>query len=186
MFKEFSDKKNDILILQRNTTFAIAILLIITNFILSIALIRKDQKVILVPFGLNDKVTLSNNRPHNSYLEAISRDIIYTVLNLTPNNVDYAEKTILSFAHGSSYGKLKNQMEELKRNIVSRKFSTVFYPIAIYPDSSTLTVVIEGILYTYFGQKEVSREEKKYEIKYNYTAGRLSIVGFSGIIGENE
>lgn len=186
MFKEFSDKKNDILILQRNIVFAIVIILIITNLILSISIIRKDQKVILVPFGLNNKVTLSTNRPHNSYLEAVSRDIIYTILNLTPNNVDYAEKTILSFAHGSSYGKLKNQMEELKKNIVSKKFSTVFYPVAIYPDSSTLTVVIDGVLYTYFGQKEVSREKKKYEIKYNYTAGRLSIIGFSGVVEENK
>lgn len=186
MHKKIFDKKNDILVIQRNIALIVLLLVIIIAVFQSIALSRKETTTILVPFGFSDKITISSKTPHNDYLEAISRDIIYTMLNLTPNNLDYAEKSVLSNAHGSAYGKLKNQMEELKRNVASRKFSTAFYPIAIYPDSSTLTVIIDGTLHTFFGQKEVSKDKKRYEIKYNYTAGRLSIVGFSEIIEETQ
>jgi hypothetical protein len=48
-----------------------------------------------------------------------------------------------------------------------------------------MAVITEGTLYTYLGQKEVSREKKRYEIKYDYTAGKLTIAGFSEIENDN-
>ena len=184
MSKNFFEIKNDVLIAQRRIAVLSAFIMLVIVLILSICLLRKETMTILVPFGFSDKITVSSKKPQNDYLEAISRDIIYTLLNLTPTNVDYAEKTVLSYANGSSYGGLKVQMEDLKSSVISKKFNTVFYPSSIYPDNSTLTVVIDGILYTYFGQKEVSRDKKKYEIKYDYNAGRLFIIGFSEIVEE--
>jgi type IV conjugative transfer system protein TraE len=181
MRKDFSNKKNDILISQRNISVIVAFILLIITLLLSICLLRKDTNTILVPSSIANPISISTKRPHNTYLESFSRDVIYTMLNLTPNNIDYAEKAILSFAHGSSYGILKNQFEMIKTSITSKKFSTAFYPVAIYPDNSTMVVYVEGTLYTYLGQKEISRDKKKYEIKYDYSAGKLTIVGFSEI-----
>lgn len=186
MLKKIYNKKNDMLIIQRNLAIVIAFILLIIVLLLAICLIRKDTNTILVPFGISDKVIVSSKKPQNSYLEAISRDIISTMLNLQPNNVDYVEKTILSYADGSSYGKLKGQLEQLKKNIVSKKFATTFYINSIYPDNSNMKAVVDGLLSTYFGQKEVARDKKKYEIKYNYEAGRLHIIGFSEIIDNTD
>ncbi|MDR1926364.1 MAG: type IV conjugative transfer system protein TraE, partial [Endomicrobium sp.] len=163
MRKDFSDKKNDILIIQRNISIAIAIISFFTTFLLAICLLKKETNTVLVPSSLTNTISISSRVPHNTYLEAFSRDVIYTSLNLTPNNVEYAEKAILSMAHGSAYGTLKGQMELIKANIIAKRFSTAFYPIAIYPDNTTMAVITEGTLYTYLGQKEVSREKKRYE-----------------------
>ncbi len=185
MFKPIYDTKNDILIVQRNLISIVAFILLVINLLLSISLIKKDTNTIIVPFGINDKVIVSSKKPQNNYLEAFSRDIINTMLNLNPNNVDYMEKTILAYADGSSYGSLKKHLELLKKNIVSKKFSTVFYPISIQADNTTMKVIVDGTLYVYFGQKQVSSEKKRYEITYRYESGRLSIIGFSEIIEED-
>lgn len=182
MLKIINNKKNDILIFQRNLAILIATILLVTALFLSFAILKKETTTILVPFGFNDKISISSKRPRNDYLEAISRDIINTMFNLTPNNVDYVEKTILFYADGSAYGTIKSQLEKLKESVVSKKFTTIFYINSIYPNSSSMTATIEGTLHTYFGQKEISKNKKKYEIKYNYKAGRLSLIGFSEII----
>ncbi len=182
MFKIAHDKKNDILLVQRNFVIVLTLILLVIVFLLSICLVRKSTHMVLVPFGMHDRLDISYRRPQNNYLEAVTRDLVNTMLNLTPSNIDYAYKTVLLYANGTSYGGIKNQLDILKKNVINKKFSTSFYPIAIYPDNTTMTVVVEGILYTYFGQKEVSRDEKTYEIKYNYKAGRLSISGFSEIV----
>jgi conjugal transfer pilus assembly protein TraE len=182
MKKGFSDKKNDILAQQRNISVIIAFVLLVIDLMLVVLLLKRDATTILVPSSLTSSVSISTKRPHNTYLESFSRDVVYTMLNLTPNNVEYAEKAILSFAHGSAHGILKSQLERIKVSIMSKKFSTTFYPIAIFPDSTTMSVLVEGMLHTFLGQKEVERKKKKYEIKYDYTAGRLTIVGFSEIV----
>ena len=124
MRKEIYNKKNDILILQRNIILVVSIVLLVVVLLLSISLVKKDTNMILVPFGLNDKVSISTNKPQNSYLEAISRDVINTMLNLTPENINYAEKVILSYVDSKSYGIVKNQFKELKENIISKKVTT--------------------------------------------------------------
>ena len=123
-------------------------------------------------------MAISQKRPSNEYLESITRDIINTMLNLTPNNIYYAEKVILSFAHGSTFGLLKKQFSKVSDIIINKKFSTVFYPTSITPNNKTMTVLVNGILYTYFGTKEVEKSDKLYEIKYDYQSGKLSIISF--------
>jgi type IV conjugative transfer system protein TraE len=158
----------------------------IITLILSICLLKEDTTIILVPNYLPNPVAASKKIPSNEYLEAISRDVVYTLFNLTPNNVNYAEKTILTLAHPRTYGNLKGQINLIKENITSRKFSTAFYPIEMYPDNQQLSVVVEGVLYTYLGAKEVSKDTKVYEIKYDYTSGKLTLLGITEIEKEKE
>lgn len=159
----------------------VCILLLIV-LLLSIGLVKKDNKTILVPFNLQDKLSISRNKVQNDYLVNVSSNVITTILNLTPNNVEYAEKTILNHTNSKSYGVLKNQFRIIKNNIISRKITTAFYPLSIYPNEESLTVQVEGILNSYLGQREVSSEKKKFEIKYDYSFGKLSIVGFTELM----
>jgi type IV conjugative transfer system protein TraE len=179
MLKNFSNKKNDIIMFQRNVLFVAFVVSFLMSFLLLLLLLGKDTNTILVPSSMSNSISISTKKPHNTYLEAFTRDVMYTMLNLTPNNIDYAEKSILSFSHGSAYGILKTQIENIKNNIMSKKFSTAFYPTSIYPNEQDLSVIVDGTLYTYLGQKEVSSEKKRYEIKYDYTSSRLTILGFT-------
>jgi type IV conjugative transfer system protein TraE len=181
MKNDFSNKKNDILIQQRNIAVIVAFVSLIIIFLLSVALVKKDTNTIIVPSSLTNSISISGKRPHDTYLEAFTRDVSYTMLNLNPSNIEYAEKSILSISHSSAYGSIKTQFEDIKQSISSKKFSTAFYPISITPDSETLSVLVEGTLYTYLGQKEVSNKKAIYEVKYNYTAGRLTILGFNEV-----
>lgn len=185
MKKNFSNKKNDIIILQRNILFLVVIVSFLIIFFLTLALVRKNIMTVLVPFGMNNQVSLNSNRPSNDYLENISRDIITTMLNLTPNNIEYAEKTILTHVHSSAYGKLKKEFEVLKKNINSKKFTTSFYITSMIPDNAKMNVLINGDFYTFLGTKQVDRTKKSFEITYNYQVGKILIINFNEIIENN-
>lgn len=186
MFKQIFYKKSDVIIIQRNILLLLCVILLLIVFLLAVCVTKKDTNVVLIPSNLDNKISISSGKPHNDYLEAITRDVINTLLNLTPNNVDYAEKVVLSYSNGKSYGILKNQFNEIKNDVISKKISTTFYPISIYPDNKKLTVLVEGILYNYLGQKEVSKATKQYEIKYEYKTGRLTILSFKEILNNSE
>jgi type IV conjugative transfer system protein TraE len=185
MKSNFAITKNDVLIQQRNVMVLVCGCLLLLSLILSVCLLKKDTTTILVPNTFNSSISISHKIPSNDYLEAMSRDVIYTMFNLTPDNINYAEKSILSFVHSSSYGIVKSQMNLIKDTITSKKFSTAFYPNSMYPDNTTLSVVVDGTLYTYLGAKEVAKEKKSYEIKYDYTSSKLTLLGIEEVVEDD-
>lgn len=184
MRKEFLIKNSQIIITQRNLLFILFICSFLIIFLQSILLIKKDTKIILIPNNLNKETILYSNKVSNEYLEAYTRDVIYSFLNLTPNNITYNEKTILSLTHPKFYGIIKNQFENLKTAIKSQKFTTTFYLEWILPNNEDLSVVVNGVLITFLGKKEISQVKKQYKIEYSYVSSKLYIIGFNEIKDE--
>jgi len=164
--------------LQRNILFFVLIVLFTIIFFLSIKIYNTETTVILVPNSFNSRLRISNKKISDDYLEAISRDIITIMLNITPDNIQYAEDNILSLIHPSFYGGIKEQFNQLRLNIKKRKLSMVFYPSQIIINSSNLTSTIKGELRSYIGKKEVNRKQTSYQIGYDYSAGKLTIINF--------
>ena len=181
MKKNFSEIKNDILIKQRNVMILFSCIFILIIFFQSICLVKKDSKTILVPF-INHQVSLNNSKPSNEYIVAITRDIFSLLLNLTPDNIDYSQKTILGLVDSAHYGEIKNQFLFIKEKILSKKFNTVFYITEIIPNNNNLTAIVSGNLYSYLGTKQTNTEEKKFEIKFKYKNSQLLLVGFNEVI----
>ena len=119
-----------------------------------------NTTVVLTPL-INSETSISYNKVSNDYLEKVSRDVIYTLLSLTPETVEYSQKAILTLANPDSYGQIRNQVESIKADIMSKKFSTAFFPVYFDVNTKTLEVYIDGFLSTYLAQKEVSRNKKQ-------------------------
>jgi hypothetical protein len=109
--------------LQRNHLAGIAIILFLLNILLTLKVFSQDELVVLVPNSMgtvynttNDqeatnsynRFTISRSKVSKPYLEAITRDVITTMLQITPSNVEYATNSILSMVHPSSYGDIKS------------------------------------------------------------------------------
>lgn len=178
MNKKVHTRILSLITLQRNILFFVSVIMFIIIFLLSIKVYNSETTVVLVPNFFNSELKLSNKKVSDSYLEAISRDVILTMLNITPNNIKYAEDSILTLIHPSFYGQIKEQFNTLKQDIKKRKLSTVFYPSQIITNSTVLTSTITGELRTYIGKKEVSRRQTSYKLGYDYSAGKLSIINF--------
>jgi len=178
MNKKVHTRVLSLITLQRNILFFVSVFMFIIIFLLTIKVFKQETTVVLVPNFFSTELKLSNKKVSDGYLEAMSRDVILTILNITPDNISYAQDSILTLIHSSSYGKIKEQFEVLKQDIKKRKVSTVFYPTQIITNSSNLTAEIEGELRTLLGKKEVNRKKTSYHIGYNYSAGKLTVVNF--------
>jgi len=159
MIKKVHTRVLSLITLQRNILFFAGIFMFIIIFLLTVKIYKQENTVILVPNFFSGELKISNKKVSDDYLEAMSRDVILTMLNITPDNIKYAQDSILTFIHSSSYGKIKEQFNILKQDIKKRKVSTAFYPSEITTNSKNLTAEIQGNLRTFLGKKEVSRKK---------------------------
>jgi type IV conjugative transfer system protein TraE len=189
--------------LQRNHLAGIVVVLFMLNIMLIIKVFNQDELVILVPNSMGtfynttdnqeaankyNRFAISRSKISKPYLEGITRDAVRTMLEITPNNVDYATKSILSMVHPSSYGEIKSYLYKVTENVKKKKTSTSFYIASIQinnDDINNLKSLVEGDLVTYLGKEEVSRKRTKYSIGFLYN-GKLSLTEFVELSKEDE
>lgn len=163
---------------QRNFLVILCALLVLIALLQAIVNIRQEKSVILVPSFFNGDVSLSNKKVSASYLESISRDVINTMLDITPDNANYSADQILKITHPQFYGVLKQQLNQRTEDVVSRKITTNFYPKSMISNTTKNQVFVSGKLLTFLGTKMVLEEEKTYSITYEYNNFQLLIVDF--------
>jgi len=163
---------------QRNISFMICGVSLITSLILSITILGEEKSIILVPSTLSTEAGLSSKRVSSAYLENITRDVINTLLDVTPANANYAAEQVLKITHPQFYGELKQSLNNRTEDVVSRKITTNFYAKSMVVNSAKNQVFVSGKLLTFLGIKMVLEEEKTYSITYEYNNFKLLIVDF--------
>lgn len=163
---------------QRNILVIVCVVLISISLLQAISAFRAEKSVVLVPSFFNGETSLSNKRVSASYLENITRDVINTMLDVTPDNANYSATQILKITHPQFYGTLKQQLNSRTEDVVSRKITTNFYPKSMFVNTAKNQVLVSGKLLTFLGTKMVLEEEKSYSIVYEYNNFQLLIVDF--------
>ena len=163
---------------QRNLSIIAGVVLLITSLIQTIIIFRGERSVVLVPSSLSGEVSLSNKRVSSAYLENITRDVMNTLLDVTPDNANYSAEQILKITHPQFYGELKQSLNKRSQEVVSKKITTSFYAKTMVVNSAKNQVFVSGKLATYLGTKMVLEEEKTYSISYEYNNFKLLIVDF--------
>jgi len=166
---------------QRNIALIVSGILLMSNLFLSVFVISADKEIVLVPNSIDQEVSVKNGKMSNSYLEALSRDVVHLMLDVTPSNIEYAAKSILKMTHPEFYGPLKIALNERAKDIINRKISTFFSGQSIIVGDDKASVVVIGKLSTFLGKEEVSVEEKSYAISYSYEGFRPLIINFEEV-----
>lgn len=163
---------------QRNLAIIACGGLLFSNLFLSLVLLFQNKTTILVPNSLDQEATVVSGKMSPSYVEAHTRDIVNTMLNVTPSNVEYAAKSILKMTHPKFYGQLKKALNERSKDIINRKISIFFAPQSISITEDKNSVFVVGKLSTYLGKEEVSQEEKTYSITYKFEGFKPLVIDF--------
>ncbi len=166
------------IIRQRNITIGICLLLIITALIQSIIILTTDQVVVMVPSSLNEETIVSKNNVSSAYLESTTRDVINVMLNITPDNTTYINKTILKITHPKFYGELKSDLDKRAEDVINRKIAIHFDPASIVITQENLQAYVTGQLETYLGKEMVDNTPKTYVITYSWSGFKLLITDF--------
>lgn len=163
---------------QRNLSIVVSVVLLVTSLIQTIIIFRGEKAVVLVPSMLSGEVDLSNKRVSSAYLENITRDVMNTLLDVTPDNANYSAEQILKITHPQFYGELKQSLNKRTEEVVSKKITTSFYSKTMIVNTAKNQVFVSGKLSTFLGTKMVLEEEKTYSISYEYNNFKLLIVDF--------
>jgi conjugal transfer pilus assembly protein TraE len=167
---------------QRNIACAGLLAASLVIIMLSIAVLFKSRIVVVTPSVIAKQYEISSTKVSKSYLEDMTRDIITTMLNLTPKNVAYSSDAILQMVHPSAYGEVKKELFEIQKDVIDRKVSTVFYPLEISVSEDKLMTQVTGDFSTFVGNSLTSTKRKTFQIAFNYTGAKLTIGGFSEIV----
>ncbi len=166
---------------QRNIAIAVGAILLLSNLLLVGAVVFGDKEIVLVPNLLEKESSLTSGKMSPQYVEALTRDVVNVMLNITPSNTEYATKSILKITHPAFYGQLKFDLQKRAEDIINRKISTHFFPQTITIGEDVKSVYVVGKLTTYLGKENVSEEEKTYSIVYDYEGFKPLVVSFQEV-----
>lgn len=169
---------------HRSLLIIVCAILLCSNLLLCISVVTKDTNTILLPMTLTKSFSVSGKEVSEEYLELISRDLIQSILNITPNNYEYNKEAILKLVHPSFYGALKQQLDTLSEDVKQRQISIYFLPAEMKVSNEELTSEITGYLETRIGLKEVGKLLKKYRMKFDYTGSQLTLKEFYEVSDE--
>lgn len=167
------------LIMWRNVLMAGVFLSFLVNLGLILLLITKDHEVYVVPLDLSGReYQISEGKVNAAYLEDMAMNMIYGLLNVTPESANAVKEGILKHTHPEFYGEFNRYFVEWADLIYTRRLATAFYPQKIRGDAERLTVLVSGILKSYVGAKQVNQEEVAYKMTFDYTGLRLLLTRF--------
>ncbi len=168
----------DKILKQRNAILVVAGIMLLANIFLSASLFLHDKEIVLIPNSLDEKTSIKSSKMSPAYLEAITRDAINLMLNVSPANAEYSAKSILKITHPAFYGQLKKDLNERNKDMTNRRITTLFYPQSMSVNETYDGAIVVGKLSTYLGKEEVLTEDKTYSITYSFEGFRPLIMDF--------
>ncbi|MCC2646635.1 MAG: hypothetical protein K0R02_700 [Rickettsiaceae bacterium] len=171
---------------QRNFLLLLLIITLGINLLLSIKIFATEARVVIVPPGFSQPMSISNNNVSNSYLEEMSHIFLANLLDLNASNIEYKQKLVLKYAIYGGYDDLRKYFDEQRNNHKEFDLRTEFTVKDLEIDANSLVVIARGFLSVKFGKTGTEEREVAYRLKYDYSAGVLRVKEFKELVEEKE
>jgi conjugal transfer pilus assembly protein TraE len=161
--------------------------LMVSNLILAYQAMyaSRHQKREVVPFACTSGYVISDSSIDVHYLNLMTRNFVYTRLNVTPQNVNKNHGELLDYVDSSTYSQFKKKLAKEEAIIKSKKIASTFDITDVQSDNQKLISIVKGHLKRFVGYRALKDEERTYRIQYRYQQGQLTITGFTQEKGEN-
>ncbi|MCK4934346.1 MAG: type IV conjugative transfer system protein TraE [Simkaniaceae bacterium] len=174
--------KNNIckLVQQRNIFLCFSLLSITASLVLAILLFNKNEKVIVVP-TIGASFWIENTQTSSTYLENMGTFLSDLLLNRSPADVEWKNKTLLSHIHPAYYHEISQILKEEKTNILKQNQSIVFRPLRSFVDTASKQFIIEGERLVLVSQSKklgncAQQDKKRYILGFQCENSRLSLI----------
>lgn len=143
----------------------------------------KDREVVLQPI-LSRPMTVSSSNVSADYLEAVTRDTAYLILNRSPDGLEYWMNQILKVVHPEYYGEIKGQLVKTVKEQTNTDIAQSFTMTGMTVDTKRLESEVTGEVRTFVGDKWISTEKKTFRFGWKYTGVSLSLVSFGALVND--
>lgn len=185
-FKTFS---NNLKVIKSQRNYALCLNFFFAGLILVLLIInfiRSNQHTtIVVPATLSSPVTVTQNSVDEAYLKQWTEFIASLKLNITPDQIAFKQKNLLSYIAADQYGKFKEHLITEQEEVVKDEISMAFYPIeSKIIDSKNLVTEISGVLKVYIGSELNQSAKVTYQLEFKLDNGKLLLINFKEVSRE--
>jgi len=181
MDAHFAHSRGQSLLKQRNLLLLVVAGLALLVLVMLGLIAAKDREVVLQPI-LSRPMTISSSGVTADYLEAVTRDTAYLVLNRSPSGLDYWMDNVLKIVSPDAYGTIKAQLVKIVSEQSNTDIAQSFLPTRMTVDPKALTSQVTGDLRTFVGDQTISNERKTYVFAWAYSGVSLSLVRFAAVL----
>ena len=156
-------------------------LVVVSNIIFGILSYKavKFRTTVLVPFGLNEKITVADRVVDERYLLFLARNVFDLALNYTPATVESQYEILLSIMTPRAYKKYKPVFSRFVDQAKSVKLVSVFVPEKIEHDPNNHVVKAQGYrMLLLEGENVVEHKRVVQVFKYRVNTGFVFIDEF--------
>ena len=162
---------------QRNASLGLAFLMGIALVVISLLLVTKSERVVVVPYGLEREAWVDGNKVSENYLERHGGIIANLLLNKTSSTAAKQRDFLLSMADPSFYGSLRKRLFEEEKRLKDQGVSYMFLPLDIEADTKHMTVSVAGHRTSYLGEKKLGSQREKYTLSFRFNGNTLLLTG---------
>ena len=169
---------------QRNIFVLSTGFLLVSNILLSIFVMSRSERVILVPPAITRPLWSENSHLSKEYLEEMSLFMAHLILDNSPDRAEYQRHLLMKYVSPDSYGKIKAQLLSQAETFKKNSVSTCFRPLDVKVWPKTHRVQINGKLSSFVGEKKISERDETVVIQFEMNHGRIFIKSFTPYMKE--
>jgi conjugal transfer pilus assembly protein TraE len=158
---------------QRNAFLTLTFLMAVSVSILVVILSLKNEKIIVVPHSLNEKVWAKGNRVSESYLKQQANIVTMLLLSKTLSSSKEQADSLLEITDPTLYGKLRQKLADEQKVLAKEAVSYIFVPSKVIVNESSMSVVTVGERSTYTAKKTLTTVSEKYTYKFKFNGQNL-------------
>lgn len=178
MLSDVAHERTQSLLRQRNI-FAMTSVCLGLLFAGSASLIAtREREVLLIP-TTRTSLVISSAGVSAEYLEFVTRDVALTLLNRSPEGLDYWMGQILALADPAQRGRLKAELMRIVEEQRGSEVTQAFVISKLEVDPRALTSEVSGTLKTFVGEQVIASEERRFRFSWTYRGLRLALSGFA-------
>jgi type IV conjugative transfer system protein TraE len=140
------------LAMQRNIFLLFALLLSFAVMLLTILQFSRNERIVIVP-TTGPAFWVENSKVSSSYLESMGVFLSDMLLNRSPADAEWKNKSILEHVHPSFYHEIRKQLLQDKDTILKDGQSFVFRVETSAANPSDYTFALEGEFLVFVGKK---------------------------------
>ncbi|MFT4718438.1 MAG: type IV conjugative transfer system protein TraE [Rickettsiales bacterium] len=152
---------------QRNLLLFLVVILVVTNLLLTLKVVSKDVKTIILPSKISGKYQFVNGKIDERFLKDKASEVIKIILNVTPDNFNKTYANILSVIPAKDHDKVKNALKSIV-DAIENRLSIAFIPIEIVVNKDDLSANIKGEQHVLFGGTD-RKSTEEYYLKFTYS-----------------
>lgn len=141
------------------------------------------QVTTIIPPQVSRPYQIGPSTANTEYMTDMSNFVLSQILTVTPDSVDFNNKTILKMTDPEGYPKLKADLEAAALRMKREKVTTIWIPQKEEISEHDKRVKVKGRLKTYIADVLTSERDKEFAVEFNITSsGRFYVLNVKEVV----